>query len=324
MKRTRAFSSWGMFLRSRNRQSSGTSVSERSSEPASALVTVQAIGAKMRPSWRCRVKMGMCAAMMMSMEKKVGRPTSTVARSIACEARLLIAGVFQLAQAAEDIFHHDDRAVHDDAKVHRAQGEQVGRDAAPGEADEGGQQRQRDDEGDDGRGAEVAEKEQQHEGDEHGALREVLEDGMEGGINEPGAVVIGDYFDAFGEDGVVEQLNAGLERREHPGWVLAFAHQHDAGNDIVRVVLPHNAFDGQVAQGDIGDVLDQYGRAVVCGDDDALDLIGGAKQADPPDEILLRALGDLAAADVGVAAAERGIKLLQARCRSNASAQAAG
>ena len=49
MKRTRAFSPWGMFLRNRNRQSSGTSVSDRSREPASALVTVQAIGASIDP-----------------------------------------------------------------------------------------------------------------------------------------------------------------------------------------------------------------------------------------------------------------------------------
>ena len=33
----------------------------------------------------------------------------------------------------------------------------------------------------------------------------------------------------------------------------------------------------------------------MCGDNDALDLLGGAKKAHPPDEILLRALRDLAA-----------------------------
>ena len=74
-----AFSSWGRFFRNRNQQSNGTSVSEKSSEPTSAEVTVHAIGAKIRPSWRCNVKIGMCATMMMSMEKNVGRPTSAAA-----------------------------------------------------------------------------------------------------------------------------------------------------------------------------------------------------------------------------------------------------
>src|SRR5258705_333224 len=42
----------------------------------------EAIGAKMRPSCRCKVKIGMWAAMMINIEKNVGRPTSTVASSM--------------------------------------------------------------------------------------------------------------------------------------------------------------------------------------------------------------------------------------------------
>jgi len=49
----------------------------------------------------------------------------------------------------------------------------------------------------------------------------------------------------------------------------------------------------------------------VRGDDDALDVLARAQQADAADQVLLRALVDLAAADVGVAAAERQEQLLQ-------------
>ena len=38
----------------------------------------------MRPSWRSSVKIGMCAAMMISIEKSVGRPTSTAASRMMC------------------------------------------------------------------------------------------------------------------------------------------------------------------------------------------------------------------------------------------------
>ena len=69
---------------SRNRHSNGTSVREKISEPTSADVTVYAIGAKIRPSCRCNVKIGMCATMMMSIENSVGRPTCVVASRIAC------------------------------------------------------------------------------------------------------------------------------------------------------------------------------------------------------------------------------------------------
>ena len=67
---------------SRKKQRSGTSVSENTSDPTSADETVYAIGAKIRPSWRCSVKIGMCATMMISIENSVGRPTCSVASRI--------------------------------------------------------------------------------------------------------------------------------------------------------------------------------------------------------------------------------------------------
>ena len=36
-----------------------------------------------------------------------------------------------------------------------------------------------------------------------------------------------------------------LERLQHFGRVLAFAHEHDAGDDVVVLVLPDDAFDRQ-------------------------------------------------------------------------------
>ncbi len=57
-------------------------MSEKISEPISAEVTDSAIGWKIRPSWRCSAKIGMCAAMMISIENSVGRPTSVTALTI--------------------------------------------------------------------------------------------------------------------------------------------------------------------------------------------------------------------------------------------------
>ena len=50
---------------------------------------------------------------------------------------------------AEDVLHHHHRAIHQDAEIHRADGEQVGRGVLQIEADEREQQRQRDGGGDD-------------------------------------------------------------------------------------------------------------------------------------------------------------------------------
>ena len=272
---------------------------------------VQAIGAKMRPSWRCSVKMGMCAAMMMSIEKKVGRPDLDRRVFNGGAKRLLVAARLQFAEPAEDIFDHDDRAVHDDAKIHRAEGNQVGRNAAPRQADERRQQRQGNDDGDNRRRPEVAEKQQQHKRHQNRAGGEIFKDRVQGRADQPGAVIVRNDFDAFGQNGGVQHFNLGLERLEHHGRIVAFVHVHDAENNVVVLVLSGDALDRQIAEGDIRDVFDQNRRAIVGGDDDVLDFIGGVKHADAANEVLLRTLRDFAAADIGVAAAQRGVKLLQ-------------
>ena len=116
-----------------SKHSSGTSVSEKSSEPISAETMVYAIGAKIRPSWRCSVKIGRCAMMMISIENSVGRPTCSrrldeSLRRTASRSRVPA----RSRQVAEDVLDHDHRAVHDDAEIHRAEREQVRRDAADG------------------------------------------------------------------------------------------------------------------------------------------------------------------------------------------------
>src|SRR5439155_12196279 len=58
-------------------------------------------------------------------------------------------------------------------------------------------------------------------------------------------------------------------------------------------------------------VLDQDRYAAALGDHDAADLVGRAQQPDAADEILLPALLEVAPADVGVAALQRGEQLLQ-------------
>ena len=56
-----------------------------------------------------------------------------------------LCGRLQVPEPAEDVFDDDHRAIDDDAEVHRAQGEQVGGMPAQREAEEGGEQRKRND-----------------------------------------------------------------------------------------------------------------------------------------------------------------------------------
>ncbi len=84
---TRTFSFSGRLRFNITEHSRGTSVSDRISAPIRAETTEYAIGAKMRPSCRCSVKIGMWAAMMISIENSVGRPTSTAASRMRCLRR---------------------------------------------------------------------------------------------------------------------------------------------------------------------------------------------------------------------------------------------
>ena len=218
--------------------------------------------------------------------------------------------VLVLGEVAKNVFDHNHGPVHDNAEVHRAERKQVGRDAAPGQPNEGGQQREGDYQRDDSRRAHVAEKNEEHHGNQGRSFQQVFEHGLEGGVNEPGAIIVRDDLHAFREDRSIERINALFQRPQHLRRILPFAHQHDAVDNIVVVILTDDALTGHRAYGHVGDVFDQNRRAVVRSHHDAADVGSGTQQADAANEILLRALLDIIAAGVGVAPTERGEDLL--------------
>ena len=160
--------------------------------------------------------------------------------------------------------------------------------------------------------AQVAEKQQQHECDKHRAFGEVFEYRVKCCIDQPRAIVKRYDLDAIRQNGAIEQLNFCLYPFEHVRGIFPFPHQHNPGNDVITVILTDDAFARNVADCDTGHVADVDRHAAMGGEDDVANIIRRAKQADAADQILLRALCHFAAADIGVAAAERGVKLLQA------------
>src|SRR5689334_605978 len=129
-------------------------------------------------------------------------------------------------------------------------------------------------------------------------------------MDQPGAIVEGNYLDPFGQHRFVERLDLCFDAVEDKRGVFAFAHQNDAGDDVILVILADDALARYAIHPDFGEIFDQHGRAVALDHDDVPNVITGAQQTDAADEILLFALLDVAAARVGVAAAEGGEKLL--------------
>ena len=101
---------------------------------------------------------------------------------------------------AEDVLHHDHRAIDQDAEIHRADGQQIGRGVLQIETDEREQQRQRDGGGDDQSGAKIVkEKYEDHDDQQHAAQQVSLHD-LRRQRDQIAAVVEGKNFDILGQD----------------------------------------------------------------------------------------------------------------------------
>ena len=86
--------------------------------------------------------------------------------------------------------------------------------------------------------------------------------------------------------------------------MFAAAHEDDAFNRIVVifcfVLKAKDAETRSVADFDVADVLDANGRAVIAGNDDFADVVGGFDEAEAAHIIKLAALGIKTAASIGV------------------------
>ena len=83
----------------------------------------------------------------------------------------------------ENVLHHDDGAIHNNAEIHGAQRQQIGRDAPQPQANKRCQQRERNDQGHNAGGSQMAEKKIKHHRDQQRAFQQVFEDCFEGRVD---------------------------------------------------------------------------------------------------------------------------------------------
>jgi hypothetical protein len=74
-------------------------------------------------------------------------------------------GVLFFTEMADDVFHHDDGTINDEAEVDGSEAHQVPADLVTHHAGHGKKHGKRDDEGDDERGAEVSQQGKEHDDD---------------------------------------------------------------------------------------------------------------------------------------------------------------
>src|SRR5581483_11423817 len=142
-----------------------------------------------------------------------------------------------MGQMAEDVLHHDDGAVDDDAEVDGADRQEIGGVAAQHRDNDGEKQRHRNGRGNDQRTAQVAEEYPLDEEDEHDAEQHVVQHRVHGHGDEIAAVVERVDLDARRQAAVaVDALDRLAHPRHHVHGALELLHQHDAEQDLALVV----------------------------------------------------------------------------------------
>ena len=184
--------------------------------------------------------------MVMMTEKKIGLSTSTAAARIRCSlspaARVGWMTRRVMREMAEDVFHHDDGAVDDNAEIDGADRQQIGGIAAQHRDDDRKEQRDRNGGRHDQRAAQVAEENPLDQEDQRDAEQHVVHHGAHRDRDQIAAVVEWLDLDAGWQAAVaVDALDRRAHARHHIHGALELLHQHDAEQDVVLIVAAGNA-----------------------------------------------------------------------------------
>ncbi len=127
-----------------------------------------------------------------------------------------------MAHVADDVLHHDDRAIHNHAEIQRAKGQQVCWNAFQLETRRGKQQRKRDRQGDDERSTNIPQEQKQNDNHQNDAFREIVEHGMRGVVDQITTVDERNYLYPGRQDVVVQLFDLGMDSGQCIVCVCAF------------------------------------------------------------------------------------------------------
>ena len=207
------------------------------------------------------------------------------------------------AKTPEAVLDDDDCPVDDQPEVERAEAHEIGRSARGKHAGQRHQHGDGDHRRGDQSGAEVAEKQEQHDDDQKSALGEVLLDSSDRAADEFCAVVKRVGNDALGKRGgdLLELVGRGLR---HHARVAAGEHQHGTEHDLLAI-LGRGAGAQLGADADLGYIGDADRNPAARRDDDAAQVFLVRRLPRYSDQDLFAAALDIAGTPVGVVAFER-------------------
>src|SRR5690349_13097850 len=141
------------------------------------------------------------------------------------------------------------------------------------ETDEREKERERNRDGNDETGSHVVQKEDQNDDDEQNAAQQIVLDRSCRERDQLTAVVERVDLDVLRENAGVELLRHRLDALEHRLRLLAGAHQNDALDRVILIVITELSQPRRVSNDDVADVVHEDWRAVLDGEDDIPDVI---------------------------------------------------
>jgi hypothetical protein len=184
----------------------------------------------------------------------------------------------------DDVFHHHDRAINDEAEVNRAKAHQVARHPALDHAGHGEKHGQRDGQRDDERRAQIAEQREEHHHDQQRSFKQTRLDRMQRAVHQVRAVVERSHFDTRRKFLLnmrelrrhVARDDTAVAARQHEGSAHHTFLAVDRGRarsiartnpDLRDVLDPQRPGRTGELQRDVGDLLGRADAAVGANDD---------------------------------------------------------
>ena len=214
---------------------------------------------------------------------------------------------WRLRQSAEDIFHHDNGRIHDQAEIDRTDRKQIGGFTTQQHQPDREGEREGNGGGHDDGAAEIPQEDPLQQENERDSLQHVVQDGVRGQVDQVGAIV--DPFQPHAgrqDPGLVDLVHQRFHPLNGRQAFRAAAHQDDALHDVVFIVLTGDAQTRQMIDADLRDIAHINRGAVVGGQQGITDLIHRMDQPQPSHHRRLGAEIHRLAADIDVGVVQRG------------------
>ena len=146
----------------------------------------------------------------------------------------------------------------------------------------------------------MAEQQHEHDNDENGAFEEIVADGVDGAIDQFRPIVERHELDIFRQR-LLDLVDALPHSLDNGAGVLAEQHDGNAGHDLAVALSRHGPLTQRGACYDLSEIAHVHRYTARPGlHDDARQIVGGLREADTADRVLLRSVRDVATADIRV------------------------